>query len=463
MRTTRFAAALGSSALLLCLIPSAVPAQAKTKDRAPSVRVYSQNGGLASNYVEPVIEVSEDAYVFAVSIDLDDQIQVLHPDFPGISVRIRASNQLHLPNFFAGFTQPRMSRASYAPYGLITYNQYTSEFNDARGTVIVLASRAPFNLERLMIGGDWNISGLRRLIGSRDPSSAIYALARYLGAKGEPIGHDFMRFAGGRTNYYASAYSQCDMYYGFGYGAPSLALYQSLGFARVTALRRAGQQYAVGYNACGQPFVILTGRSGGSIPVPVRPPGDTTVFPKSRLPHAAIPKTPRNPLRPDASVPEGVFPRSRSGRTEAAPTNDVTITAATERRAEPRDIPDRYRRSQPSGQPVPDRIRVPAQATPAPRGVPAAQGVTPVRPYRPEPSRESSPPPAARVPERVREAPAAPARVPERVREAPAAPARVPDRVREAAPPPPRPEPARVRESPPPPQPTPAVVPPPNR
>ncbi len=451
MRTTRFAAALGSSVLLLCLIPSAAPAQAKTRERAPIVRVYSQNGGLASNYVEPAIEVSEDAYVFAVSIDLDDHIQVLHPDFPGISVRIRARNQLRLPNFFAGYTQQRMSRASYAPYGLITYNQYTSEFSDARGTVIVLASRAPFNLERLMVGGDWNISELRRLIGSRDPSSAIYALARYLGAEGEPIGHDFMRFAGGRTNYYASAFSQCDMYYGFGYGAPSLALYQSLGFARVTALRRAGQQYAVAYNACGQPFVILTGRSGGGIPVPIRPPRDTTVFPKSRLPHAATPKTPHNPLRADASAPapEGVFPRSRSGRAQSAPTSDVTIMAPTERRAEPRDIPDQYRRTQPSGQPVPDRIRVPAQATPAPRRAPPVQGVTPVREYRPEPSRESSPPPAARVPERVREAPAAPARVP--------------DRVREAAPPPPRAEPARVRESPPPPPPTPAVVPPPNR
>ena len=101
MWTTGLVSAAGSSALLMCMLASASTAQEPSRQRAPVVRIYSQNGGVASSYVTPAIEVSENAYVFAVMMDLDGHIQVLHPDFPGISVRVRAQKQLYLPNFFA--------------------------------------------------------------------------------------------------------------------------------------------------------------------------------------------------------------------------------------------------------------------------------------------------------------------------------------------------------------------------
>src|SRR3981081_23512 len=103
MRVAKSASAVGVAALLVTLLASPSTAQNESREKAPSVRVYSQNGAIASNYVTPAIQVSEDAYVFAVSLDLDGQIQVLHPDFPGISVRILEHKQLRLPNFFAGF------------------------------------------------------------------------------------------------------------------------------------------------------------------------------------------------------------------------------------------------------------------------------------------------------------------------------------------------------------------------
>ena len=88
MRAKGIATATGSSALLMCLLASAAFAQERARQRAPSIRVYSENGaGVVSSYVRPAIHVSEDAYVFAVMMDLDGHIQVLHPDFPGISVR----------------------------------------------------------------------------------------------------------------------------------------------------------------------------------------------------------------------------------------------------------------------------------------------------------------------------------------------------------------------------------------
>src|SRR5688572_30200186 len=164
MRKTGLAAAAGSSALLLCLLASASLAQDRSRQRAPVVRVYSQDAtGVVSNYVRPVIRVSEDAYVFAVMMDLDGHIQVLHPDFPGISVRIRSDRQLTLPNFFAGFNDSRQRTPYYTRSGVVNFAQYGAE-NDTRGTIIAIASRAPFNLELIEADGDWDLSAIRRLI-----------------------------------------------------------------------------------------------------------------------------------------------------------------------------------------------------------------------------------------------------------------------------------------------------------
>jgi len=425
VRATGLASAAGSSALLLCLLASASSAQDRSRQRAPVVRVYSQDGGgVVSNYVTPAIEVSEDAYVFAVMMDLDGHIQVLHPDFPGISVRIRSHKQLRLPNFFAGYNAAMQSSPRYTPNGLVSYGRYEAPGNDTRGTVIALASRAPFDLEVIEANGDWNISEIRRLIEHRTPASAAQSLARYLGARGEPIGQDYMRFAGQRQSYYAYDDLGYCGYGGYGYGLMGAALYPAQAFTRAAQLRSLGlRPFVAGYDACGLPVVVVAPftRGGGfRVPPTRRHPGDTTVFPKSRLPHG-IARHPTNGDNTSKPVPEGIFPLPRHAEPQM---RDVTIPAPQGRRTEPREIRDQFRSSQPGSSSLPDRARRPVESTVPSRAEPAPIGMQPV--YRPEPRVIAAPPP------RVHEAP------PPRVHEAPT-PLPPPPSKREPAPvPPPR-------------------------
>ena len=230
---------------------------------APYIRVYSRNGpGVASNYVTPAIDVSENAYVFAVSMDLDGLIQVLHPDAPGITVQILRHRQLRLPNFFAGFSHPG-TRELDATGQYADYPNNAGDGYDSRGTVIALASRVPFDLERIESQGDWNISAIRNLIENRTPAVAAQALALYLGARGEPIGRDYMRFAGAQNYYSSNAAYSCDVYYGVGL--------TNLGFRRLSVLNRVDQLQRegksvsiVGYDFCGMPIVAF-GPSRGAV------------------------------------------------------------------------------------------------------------------------------------------------------------------------------------------------------
>ncbi|MEA2760894.1 MAG: hypothetical protein QOD47_178 [Gemmatimonadaceae bacterium] len=252
MRWTRSASAAGAAALGIALLTSPSAAQDGSGQRAPRIRVYSQSGAIASSYVTPAIEVSEDAYVFAVSFDLDGQIQILHPDFPGISVRMLKDRELRLPNFFAG-----LSRNEYDASGrYVSSSDYAGGDSDSRGTVIALASRVPFNLERVENGGDWNISAIRRVIERRSPASAARALAVYLGVRGQPIGTDYMRFAPDQSNgYYASgpAYS-CSQYYGGNGGGVAFRRLAVLN--KVAQLQQGGRSVrVVGYDFCGMPIV----------------------------------------------------------------------------------------------------------------------------------------------------------------------------------------------------------------
>src|SRR5437773_6416786 len=145
MRTETMAPTLGISALMLCALAAPSAAQERVSQRAPTIRVYSENGGDVvgtTTYVTPAIQVSENAYVFAVAMDLDGQIQVLHPDMPGISVRIAAHRQLRLPNFFTGFAQQNRYDGIYSS---VTSPRYYGNLDSLR-TVIALASRVLFNL-----------------------------------------------------------------------------------------------------------------------------------------------------------------------------------------------------------------------------------------------------------------------------------------------------------------------------
>jgi hypothetical protein len=389
MRATGLGSAAGCSALLLCLLASPSAAQEPLRQRAPVVRVYSQDGGVASSYVTPAIEVSENAYVFAVMMDLDGHIQVLHPDNPGISIRIQSHKQLRLPNFFAGYNAPMESGARYTQSGMVSSDRDRMLGYDTRGSVIGLASRAPFHLELIAANGDWNMDEIRALIEHRNPATAAQSLARYLGAPGEPIGQDYMRFAGQRQNGY---YAYDDLGYcgygGYGYGTMGCAFYPAQTFAR-------GR------------FPVLPRH---------RNPGDTTVFPKSRMPVGFPRHASSGELRPmtPRPVPEGIFPLPQRGE---ARVRDVRTTAPQERRAEPREI-ERFRLAQPVSPSFPERARTPVEPTMPSRAVPAAAtGAFPV--YRQEPPRviERSPPPAPA--QRAHDAPPPPPPHPARAAAAP--------------------------------------------
>jgi hypothetical protein len=186
---------MGAATVMLSVMAGVSKSQQNGRHSAPLVRIYSANGVdviNTSSYVMPEIQISENAYLFVVAMDLDGQIQVLHPDFPGISVKISAHKQLQLPNFFAGFNQQSYQSFHYSAQ----FQHYTRNdgWGDTRGVAIALASRAPFNLERIEVGGNWDMIALRHLLENRTPQDAVLALTHYLGAEGEPIGHDYMRF-----------------------------------------------------------------------------------------------------------------------------------------------------------------------------------------------------------------------------------------------------------------------------
>ena len=400
MRATKIGFAIAPLVLLLGFTTSSADAQARRGP--PLIRIYSDNGvdyvG-TSSYITPRIELGENAYVFAVEMDMDGQIQVLHPDFPGLSVRIASNKSLRLPNFFAGFSSSYYGGSAYDA----SYNGYSNYGNDdSRGTVIALASRAPFNLEKIEVGGDWDITAIRRLIENRSPLNAAAVLAQYLGQAGEPIGRDYLRFDGGNrygNPYYANAYgsyfSPCDSFYGYNI-LPSYALRQMQAFALYTRLRGSGRgAVLLGYDACGSPIFISGGSVNGGQQTPVGhfpPPrghGDTTVFPKSRLPKTApVPRGGGTTVF--ANALEAPMPVTRQGALPRM--GDVNVKATpTGRRGEPRVYLQDYSAggmSAPSG-------RMPVERAIVPRGAVSGGGTQTVPTSRSEPRVESAP---ARMP-----------------------------------------------------------------
>lgn len=424
MRRMKMASALGVSAFLIGLIASTSSAQ----ERAPYIRIISENGpGVVSNYVTPAIDLSEDAYVFAVAMDLDGEIQVLHPDFPGISVRLRQHQQYRLPNFFAGFTQ---GNGVFVPDNYAAYSSYSGF--DTRGTIIALASRAPFNLERIEIDGDWDLTAIRRLIQNVSPIEAEQALAEYLGAKGEPIGRDFMRFAAPQQYYSSNALYSCDFFNG-GFST-------NLAFSRLAVLdgvrrfQRSGRSVRiVGYDYCGMPIVVYGPSRRSAILPPRNPreprePGDTGKV--KRFGHSIPRSAPTGKTGTRAAL--GYFPITRHA--EPPQMGDVTITAPGQRKGDPREVLIDMRNHS-NGVGLPERTRIPIGRSDAPSRTSgaAATGTETIRQYtRPAP-RESPPPPRVQPtqapPPRVqtpRSPPPSSSPPPPRVQSAPSKPAESP-------------------------------------
>jgi hypothetical protein len=396
MRVTKLALGLGAAMITSQALAGVAEAQ---KRKAPRIDLTTSLGSsVASNYIEPAVTLSEDAYVFVISVDIDRDVQVLHPTETGIAVKMAARRQLHLPRFFAGYG----GNGGYSNVSGGSYD-YGSGYSDTRGTMIALASRRPFRLSNISVGGDWDVLMLQRLVDGRDPEAAAVMLAKVLGEPGEPIGRDVYRFAGGRRYYNSfysnSAYYDCSYLYGSLGFARGFNTGRSINFFRAGQLQQAGFVVAfAGYDACGQPVFDVYPRSFVGTPgTPGRPPA-TGVFPSGRIPSVA----PRNPLKDTVgSVITGARPTPGryAGQNDAStpPMTRVPDAGSVSERPHPRS----------EGTTVSERPRVPA-ATPAPERAaprhspPAPERVSTPRPvpertsapvYTPPPERASPPPP----------------------------------------------------------------------
>ena len=422
MTVTRLILGLSSAVAFCHVLADSADAQTR-RLRAPSIRISTALGhAVSSNYIEPTIRLGEDAYVFAIAVDVDRHIQVLHPAEPGISVLMTSDRQLYLPRFFAGFSAD--DRFARSPgFGYSSFDSYG--YSDTRGTLIALASRKPFNLALISVGGDWDLEALRRIVDDSEPHAAAEDLARYLGARGEQIGRDVHRFAGARgyynTAYYNNAYYNCAGYYGaFGYARAFHSPY-SISYFRAAQLRQAGYVVRfVGVDPCGEPQFIVYPQTFAT-PMPSRPPA-TGAFPTKRLPVAV----PRNPTK--GGMDAGPIVGSR-------PQSDDRYT-------------DRGASSPPAGRVVEPERTVEKFRPPVERAAP------PVERVRPQPAERTRPEPASgtiserpRPPVDVAPSPRAPERAP--------APVYIPERISPPPPPPPPPPPQPVERE----RPTPVPVP----
>jgi hypothetical protein len=415
MRVTKLALGLGAAMIAGQVFAGVAEAQNR---KAPRINLTTALGSsVATNYIEPAVTLSEDAYVFVISIDVDRRVQVLHPTETGMSVKMAARRQLHLPRFFAGYgagyRYPRVTDVGYE-------YDYGSGYTDSRGTMIALASRRPFRLSNISVGGDWDVITLQRLVDDRDPYTAATLLAKALGAPGEPIGRDVHRFAGGAHYYnsaYNTAYADCSYLYGqFGF-ARGFNTGRNITFFRAAQLQQAGFPVAfLGFDACGQPMFNVYPHST-IVGAPAGRPPAAGAFPSGRLPSAA----PRNPLKD--SVARGMTgARPTPGR--YADQNDAftpparripeagSVSERPHPRAEGTTVSERPRT--PAASPAPERA-APRHSPPPPERVATPRPVperTAAPAYTPPPERASPPPPPPRAEPRVERERPAPAREP---------------------------------------------------
>ena len=140
----------GLAAALIAAAP-----QTSAQQGAPRVRVTSQPHS-SFGTIEASMSLSEPSYVLAVGIDRDGEVSVLSPVGPNDMIRFQAAKSLRLPEFFSGF-----STASTGYYG--GYQSYHSASyigsmtNDySAGSVLVIASKTPFNFAAISQGPFWN-------------------------------------------------------------------------------------------------------------------------------------------------------------------------------------------------------------------------------------------------------------------------------------------------------------------
>lgn len=265
----------GISAVLIAAVPSADAQQS-----APRVRVTSQPYN-ALGTIEPTISLSEPAYVLAVGIDRDGRVTVLSPAGPDDLIRFEAAKSLRLPEFFSGFSR---ARTDYYDGYAARYASYISSVTEdySAGSVLVIASRTPFNFAAISDGPFWNEEAIRELVRYRDPSSAVYTLGRAVTAKGQSFGHDYLRF--GADRYRLATANPCLGVSAYGYspyGYSSNWRYGLGGYGYMivqpTAFQPGYQIVHYGTDACGRVRYIV-------LPLRVLPPRDSVQLDSTDIP-----------------------------------------------------------------------------------------------------------------------------------------------------------------------------------
>ena len=190
MRRIDVAFAFGVTPMLFGSVASPVWAQEVSCRATPGISVYYAPGVTRGiSYISSHVRVSENAYVFAVEIDLNGEVEVLYPNSPSDSSKATADRPVAMPSFFSGFGGS-MGPSQQGLRGAPT----------SRGIIFALASCAPFSLDRIVTDGEWNIEAIQSLIHQQSPQTAIAVLAKHLGENGHQVGRGMMPFMQARMD-----------------------------------------------------------------------------------------------------------------------------------------------------------------------------------------------------------------------------------------------------------------------
>ncbi|HUQ46125.1 MAG TPA: hypothetical protein VM033_05705 [Gemmatimonadaceae bacterium] len=187
---------------------------------APRIRLVVPPVSYAgSQYVEASFQLSADAYVLVVAVDLDRRIRVLYPETPEESGFAARSSPHRLTRFFAGFSRSNRSSGYDARYGM------TGRISPVGGggVLLAVASDRPLQLERLTgVGGDWDEPTLMQLIFDESLSGAAHAVGRAVVLTGQDFNTDYSTFSGRRSltayrSFASSSFGGCGDGYGYEY------------------------------------------------------------------------------------------------------------------------------------------------------------------------------------------------------------------------------------------------------
>ncbi len=252
----------------------AVP-PADAQQSAPRVRLATLPT-TAMGTITPSISLSEPAYILAVAIHNGGEIEVLSPALPGDAIRFEAAKSIRFPEFSSGFS----SFSSYGLYGSGYRRSMFAGYDDVastHGSVLVIASRMPFNFSAISDGVTWNEESLRQIMRYKAPSQAVTALGRALTQKGQAFGHDYVYFGRSGYSHFASSSFRgsngCMDYSLSPYGSSNVASYFGILGAAYGGTILAGygnglRLVQVGTDGCGRPHYLL-------VPVQTLPPRDT--------------------------------------------------------------------------------------------------------------------------------------------------------------------------------------------